>query len=56
MRKAVRSCLEIRILEVALRLWSVQGAMGAKIRRPTRNNLPKLRSLDHIKPCSASRA
>ncbi|VFM97356.1 MAG: hypothetical protein BECKG1743D_GA0114223_100092 [Candidatus Kentron sp. G] len=26
------SCLEIRILEVALRLWSVQGAMGAKIR------------------------
>ncbi|VFN06045.1 MAG: hypothetical protein BECKG1743F_GA0114225_111671, partial [Candidatus Kentron sp. G] len=25
-----RSCLEIRILEVALRLWSVQGAMGAK--------------------------
>ncbi|VFN05282.1 MAG: hypothetical protein BECKG1743D_GA0114223_110231 [Candidatus Kentron sp. G] len=27
-----RSCLEIRVLEVALRLWSVQGAMGAKIR------------------------
>ncbi|VFM96814.1 MAG: hypothetical protein BECKG1743D_GA0114223_100952 [Candidatus Kentron sp. G] len=26
------SCLEIRVLEVALRLWSVQGAMGAKIR------------------------
>ncbi|VFN06543.1 MAG: hypothetical protein BECKG1743D_GA0114223_108802, partial [Candidatus Kentron sp. G] len=25
-----RSCLEIRVLEVALRLWSVQGAMGAK--------------------------
>ncbi|VFN01914.1 MAG: hypothetical protein BECKG1743D_GA0114223_103204, partial [Candidatus Kentron sp. G] len=28
----LRSCLEIRVLEVALRLWSVQGAMGAKIR------------------------
>ncbi|VFM95707.1 MAG: hypothetical protein BECKG1743F_GA0114225_100897, partial [Candidatus Kentron sp. G] len=27
-----RSCLEIRVLEVALRLWSLQGAMGAKIR------------------------
>ncbi|VFN04223.1 MAG: hypothetical protein BECKG1743F_GA0114225_109034, partial [Candidatus Kentron sp. G] len=25
------------------------------LRHPTRNNLPKLRSLDHIKPCSASR-
>ncbi|VFN04933.1 MAG: hypothetical protein BECKG1743D_GA0114223_108201, partial [Candidatus Kentron sp. G] len=25
----LRSCLEIRVLEVALRLWSVQGAMGA---------------------------
>ncbi|VFN01262.1 MAG: hypothetical protein BECKG1743E_GA0114224_103944, partial [Candidatus Kentron sp. G] len=24
----LRSCLEIRVLEVALRLWSVQGAMG----------------------------
>ncbi|VFN07804.1 MAG: hypothetical protein BECKG1743D_GA0114223_111521, partial [Candidatus Kentron sp. G] len=31
-RNHLRSCLEIRILEVALRLWSVQGAMGAKIR------------------------
>ncbi|VFN08113.1 MAG: hypothetical protein BECKG1743D_GA0114223_112931, partial [Candidatus Kentron sp. G] len=30
--RIVRSCLEIRVLEVALRLWSVQGAMGAKIR------------------------
>ncbi|VFM95944.1 MAG: hypothetical protein BECKG1743E_GA0114224_100271 [Candidatus Kentron sp. G] len=29
---------------------------GYLIRRPTRNNLPELRSLDHIKPCSASRA
>ncbi|VFN06243.1 MAG: hypothetical protein BECKG1743E_GA0114224_109861, partial [Candidatus Kentron sp. G] len=28
----IRSCLEIRVLEVALRLWSLQGAMGAKIR------------------------
>ncbi|VFN01197.1 MAG: hypothetical protein BECKG1743D_GA0114223_102601, partial [Candidatus Kentron sp. G] len=26
------SCLEIRVLEVALRLWPLQGAMGAKIR------------------------
>ncbi|VFN06472.1 MAG: hypothetical protein BECKG1743E_GA0114224_110212, partial [Candidatus Kentron sp. G] len=31
-RNHLRSCLEIRVLEVALRLWSVQGAMGAKIR------------------------
>ncbi|VFN03944.1 MAG: hypothetical protein BECKG1743E_GA0114224_106744, partial [Candidatus Kentron sp. G] len=28
----LRSCLEIRVLEVALRLWPLQGAMGAKIR------------------------
>ncbi|VFM97522.1 MAG: hypothetical protein BECKG1743E_GA0114224_101361, partial [Candidatus Kentron sp. G] len=28
----LRSCLEICVLEVALRLWSLQGAMGAKIR------------------------
>ncbi|VFN04856.1 MAG: hypothetical protein BECKG1743E_GA0114224_107861, partial [Candidatus Kentron sp. G] len=31
-RNRLGSCLEICVLEVALRLWSVQGAMGAKIR------------------------
>ncbi|VFN02613.1 MAG: hypothetical protein BECKG1743D_GA0114223_109033 [Candidatus Kentron sp. G] len=31
-RNRLRSCLETRVLEVALRLWSLQGAMGAKIR------------------------